>query len=40
MHSEKIITNKSGNPVLKENVEIDEMYQSAGSKGIKKKDSP
>jgi len=31
------VTEKSHKPVFKENIEIDEMYQSAGSKGLKKK---
>jgi transposase-like protein len=31
------VTEKSHKPVFKENIKIDEMYQSTGSKGLKKK---
>ncbi len=32
------VIEKSDDPLFNENIEIDEMYQSAGSKGVKKKD--
>lgn len=37
MNLENPLLDKSTDPVLSGDIEIDEMYQSAGSKGLKKK---